>query len=120
MDILLYGDKKIEQEFLRKREYLHDILWKMGHKIPLSVFMDPEYSEEFDMFLYEKIGYDKLSTVMAGVFISPYAATSLREYFATGFTEFYTHPDAHNFLKKVSPELYKKIFFLQNPEELDN
>ena len=26
---------------------------------------------------------------MQGVFISPYAATSLREYFATGFTDFF-------------------------------
>lgn len=28
----LYGDKKIENEFLRKRKYVHDILWKMGYK----------------------------------------------------------------------------------------
>ena len=116
----LYSDKKIENEFLRKRKYLHDILWKMGYKIPLSIFMNPEYDKEFDMFLYEKIGYDKLTTVTAGVFISPYAATSLREYFATGFTEFYIHPDAHGFLKKISPALYKKLILLQNPEELDN
>ncbi len=116
----LYGDKKIENEFLRKRKYLHDIVWKMGFKTPLAVFMDPEYNEEFDMFLYEKIGYDKLSTAVAGVFVSPYAATSLREYFATGFTEFYLHPDEHGFLQKVSPELYKKLVLLQNPEELDN
>ncbi len=34
----LYGDRKIENEFLRKRKYLHDILWKMGYKIPLSSF----------------------------------------------------------------------------------
>ena len=116
----LYGDKKIEDEFLRKRKYLHDIVWKMGFKTPLAVFMDPEYNEEFDMFLYEKIGYDKLSTAVAGVFVSPYAATSLREYFATGFTEFYLHPDEHGFLQKVSPELYKKLVLLQNPEELDS
>mgnify|MGYP003123466503 CR=1 FL=1 len=116
----LYGDKKIEDEFLRKRKYLHDMLWKMGHKIPLSVFMNPEYNQEFDMFLYEKVGYDKLSTVVAGVFVSPYAATSLREYFATGFTEFYLHPNEHGFLQKVSPELYKKLVLLQNPEELDS
>ncbi|MAI57378.1 MAG: hypothetical protein CML56_00060 [Rhodobacteraceae bacterium] len=116
----LYGDKKIENEFLIKRRYLHDIVWKMGHKIPLAVFLDPEYNQEFDMFLYEKIGYDKLSTVTAGIFITPYAATSLREYFATGFTEFYLHPDEHAFLQKVSPELYKKLVLLQNPEELDN
>jgi hypothetical protein len=116
----LYGDKKIENEFLRKRKYVHDILWKMGYKIPLSVFMDPEYNEELDMFLYEKIGYDKLSTIVAGVLITPYALTSLREYFATGFTEFYLHPDEHGFLKKISPELYRKLVLLQNPEELDS
>jgi len=116
----LYGDKKIEEEFLRKRKYLHDVLWKMGYKAPITVFKDPEYNEEFDMFLYKKIGYDKLAGVMKGIFITPYAATSLREYFATGFTEFYLHPDAHSFLQKVSPELYKKLITLHNPEKLDN
>ncbi len=116
----LYGDKKIENEFLRKRKYLHDILWQMGHKIPLSTFMNSEYNEEFDMFLYEKIGYDKLTTICAGVFVTPYAATSLREYFATGFTEFFMHPEAHAYLQKISPQLYKKLVLLQNPEELDN
>jgi len=116
----LYGDKKIENEFLRKRKYVHDMLWKMGYKIPSSVFMNPEYDQELDLFLYEKIGYDKLTTVVAGVFISPYAVTSLREYFATGFTEFYLHPDNHKFLQKISPELYKKLVLLQNPEELDS
>ena len=56
--MLIYGDKEIEGEFLRKRGYLHNILWKLGYKIPSSVCMDPEYNEEFDMFLYEKIGYE--------------------------------------------------------------
>ncbi len=116
----IYGDKKIENEFLRKRKYLYDVLWKMDFKAPLSVFMDPEYNEDFDMFLYEKIGYDKLSNVIRGIFITPYAATSLREYFATGFTEFYIHPDEHSFLQKVSPELYKKLVSLHNPKKLDN
>ena len=116
----LYGDKKIENEFLRKRKYLHDILWKAGYKIPVSVFMNPEYNKEFDLFLYEEIGYDKITTLTAGVFINPYAPTSLREYYATGFTEFFVNPDGHSFLQKVSPELYKKLVLLQNPEELDN
>jgi len=117
---LLYGDKKIEEEFLRKRKYLHDILWKMGYKIPLSSFMNIEYDQEFDEFLHEKVGYGTLSGALTGVFITPYAATSLREYFATGFTEFYTHPDEHAFLQKVSPALYEKIVLLQDPEKLDN
>ncbi len=116
----LYGDKKIEEEFLRKRKYLHDVLWKLGYKIPLASYMNTEYDQEFDEFLHEKVGYDKLSTLVAGNFISAYAATSLREYFATGFTEFYIHPDEHGYLQKISPELYKKLIILQNPEKLDN
>ncbi len=116
----LYGDKKIENEFLRKRKYAHDMLWKMGYKIPLSVFMNPEYNEELDMFLYEKVGYDKLGPILTGAFLTPYAITSLREYFATGFTEFYLHPEEHDFFKKVSPELYKKLVLLHDPEKLDN
>ena len=116
----IYGDKKIEDEFLRKRKYLHDVLWGMGYKMPMSIFMNPEYSQDFDMLLYQKIGYDKLIPIVGGVFISPYAATSLREYFGTGFTEFYVHPETHDFLQKISPELYKKLITLHNPEKLDN
>ena len=114
----IYGDKEVEKEFLRKRRYLHDVLWKMGYKIPLSVFMDPEYNKDLDMFLYEKIGYNKLSQIVQGIFISAYAPTSLREYFATGFTDFYLDSN-HKFLKKVSPALYKKLSLLQKPETLD-
>ena len=116
----IYGDKKIENEFLRKRKFLHDILWQKGFKAPMTVFMELEYNKDFDMFLYEKIGYDKLTTLVEGIFVTPYAATSLREYYATGFTEFYVNPDTHGFLQKVSPELYKKLISLQEPEELDN
>ena len=81
--------------------------------------MDPEYDPDFDMFLYQKIGYGKLTNVMTGIFVTPYAATSLREYYATGFSEFYLHPETRDFLQKISPQLYKKIILLQNPEELD-
>jgi len=115
----IYGDKKIEDEFLRKRKYLHDILWKMGHKIPLSVFMETEYNEDLDLFLYEKIGYEKLSSIVQGIFLSAYAPTSLREYFATGFAEYYLDSN-HEYLKKVSPQLYKKLILLNKPEKLDN
>jgi hypothetical protein len=115
----IYGDQKIKQEFLRKREHLHRIMWKMGFKAPKSFFEDIEFSEEFDDFLYKQVGYDKLSPIIQGMFVSPYAATSLREYFATMFTEFYLDSD-HNFLKKTCPALYEKIFMLQNPETLDS
>jgi hypothetical protein len=115
----IYSDQKVHDEFLRKRKYLYDILWARGYKISLSICMDPEYNEEFDMFLYQKIGYDKLSDLMMGLYITPYAATSLREYYATGFAEYYFDSD-HNFFRKVSPELYKKLLFIQDPEKLDN
>ena len=114
----IYGDQKIKDEFLRKRKYLYDLLLSKGYRAPLSVFTNTEYDKEFDMFLYQKIGYDKLSDLMMGLFITPYAATSLREYYATGFTEFYLDSN-HNFFRKVSPELYKKLLLIQDPEKLD-
>jgi len=111
---LIYGDGELEKEFLRKREHLHDLLWAKGYKIPKSVFMDSDYNEDLDMFLYEDIGYERLSSIISGLYISAYAVTSLREYFATGFTEFYLDPNNHNFLKKVSPVLYKKLTELKD------
>ena len=116
---MLYQDGKIEREFLEKRRHLHKILWQMGYKLPEAAFLNPEYDEEFDMFLYEKIGYDKLGHFIQGLFITPYAVTSLREYFATGFVEYYLDPN-HSFLKTTSPKLFNKLFQLQDPEELDN
>jgi hypothetical protein len=43
----------------------------------------------------------------AGIFIRPYAAISLREYFATGFEAYYLGNKIH--LEKISPMLYDKI-----------
>ena len=114
--MLIYGDGKLEREFLRKRKHLHDLLWAKGFKIPESVFVSSEYNEELDMFLYKEVGYEKLSSMVRGLFISAYAVTSLREYFATGFTDFYLEPD-RKFLKTVSPVLYEKLVELNDIEE---
>jgi hypothetical protein len=115
----IYSDKKIEEEFLRKRKHLHDLLWTAGYKLPLSVFMETEYNKEFDLFLYETVGYDKLTIMVQGLFVSAYAPTSLREYFATGFTEFYIDSN-HEHMKKMCPALYSKLILLQKEETLDN
>ena len=80
-------------------------------------FMDMEYEQEFDEYLFNDVGYDKLSEILKGVVVTPYAVTSLREYFATAFTEFYLHPDSHNYLKKVSPEVYKKLVELHRLDQ---
>jgi hypothetical protein len=108
----IYGDSRIKNEFLRKRHVLHDILWKSGFKAPKSLFNEIDFNSELDDFLYKKVGYEKLSRLSVGIFISSYSPTSLREYFATGFTEFFMYPDEHDYLKKVSPQLYKKIYEL--------
>ena len=115
----LYADEKIKNEFLSKRARLHDILWNMGYKAPKSFFSEVEYNQEFDNFLHKKVGYDKLAQVLNGLFVNVYAATSLREYFATAFTEYYLD-DNHNFLQKVSPAVYEKIIKIQNEEFLDS
>jgi len=115
----LYGDSEIKEEFLRKRYALHDMLWKNGYKAPKAFFSNCEYDEEFDDFLLKNVGYDKLQSIAAGIFITTYAPTSLREYYATGFVDFFLNPDGHNYLKRVSPQLYKKIFKLYSEEELD-
>lgn len=115
----IYGDSKIKNEFLQKRERLYQELWSIGHKLPKSVFMETEYNEEFDNFLLNTVGYDKLSIICTGLFINSYAPTCLREYFATGFTDFYMNSD-HNTLKVISPQLYQKIFLLNDQNNLDN
>ena len=62
--------------------------------------------------------YLELSKILKGLFISPYAATSLREYFATAFADYYLDSN-HDFLKKSSPAVYKKIFNIQKQEIVD-
>ena len=115
MDI--YADQEIKDEFLRKRIHIYNVLWNMGFKPSEEDFLETEYDQDFDEYLHQDIGYDKLSEILKGIMVSPYAATSLRQYFATGFTEFYLHPDSHNYLKKTSPELYKKLVQLHKMEE---
>jgi|TARA_R110002012_G_scaffold186457_1_gene353155 hypothetical protein len=105
---LIYGDGKLEKEFLVKRMQLHQILWQYGYKAPKMFFRNLDYDIEFDNFLLNKVGYDKLALLVQGIFISPYAATSLREYFATGFTDFFMY-NSRNDLKGMSPDLYSKL-----------
>ena len=113
----IYADMKIKNEFLKKREYLFHELWSIGYKAPKSFFEDIEYNQEFDDFLLNTVGYDKLNVICNGLFISAYAPTSLREYFATGFTDFYMRPDDHKTLQQVSPALYNKIYELNFDEK---
>lgn len=110
----LYGDEQMKAEFLRKRKYLHQRLWDAGYKVPSSEFENTEYDPEFDEFLYADVGYNRLSGLLQGVTINPYSITSLSEYFATGFVEFYSHPEGHSYLSQISPVLFSKLMSLHN------
>lgn len=104
----IYSDGKLKEEFLGKRKTLYRILNQhIKPKIGLEDFLEIDYREEFDNFLHKDIGYDKLASLTSGLFPSPYSATSLREYFAIGFEEYFTG-DINN-LKKISPNLFNKI-----------
>ena len=110
----IYSDIQIENEFLQKRKKLFAILNDGGYDIPARYFLDPEYDEDFDMFLYTVVGYPNLLTMTYDIFTSPYAITSLREYFAKGFEEFFIGNQKN--LKDISPVLYNTILKVTNYE----
>jgi len=106
---IIYGDGRIQDEFLAKRKKLFEILKEEKLNPNKKLFMDPEYSKELDFYLYEDVGYDRLNFICSsyGLFTSAYSATSLREYFANGFEYFFL--DDRQYMSKICPQLYKKI-----------
>lgn len=104
----IYSDGQIEKEFLFKRKKLWMTLGNKGFELPLEYFLETEYNEKFDMFLYEKVGYKLLNSIAAQIYYSAYAATSLREYFANGFEAFFLKEDIDR-LKTISPNLFFKL-----------
>lgn len=106
----IYKDGQIENEFIGKRHSLYELL--ATHKLlTVSIsredFYQTEYNQRFDNFLYKEIGYGKLSSITKSLFISPYAATSLREYFANAFENFFVN-DVF-IVKKHCPSIYSKM-----------
>jgi len=116
----IYEDGSIANEFLGKRNRLYDLIKQEveqedDKEINYFDFINTEYNEDFDKFLYKKIGYTKIRNLAPTLFIRPYAATSLREYFATGFEDFYLEGGQQ--LKNISPILYNKILAFQKNTE---
>lgn len=99
--------KKVQQEFKNKRIYLYNLLNSDGHSFKKDLFLNLKYDETFDNLLHDKIGYDNLQKYTVNLFIDPYSVTSLREYFATGFTEYFLGNQME--LKKLCPKLFNKI-----------
>jgi hypothetical protein len=111
---LIYSDQKIAREFLGKRQRLFYLLKAEGFKVQPKDFMQVEYSQEFDMFLFEEVGYPFLTQLTIGLFLTPYGATSLAEYFAESFEYFFMKEP--KYVMKISPECYKKLEELVNEE----
>ena len=105
----IYGDEKIEEEYVGKKKRILHILRANGISFPGmgKLFFSEDYVDEFDDFLFKQLGYNTLSQITPGLFLSPYSVTSIREYFATGFDE-YLNGD-RKYLKEICPKLYDKL-----------
>tara|TARA_Y100001970_G_scaffold293513_1_gene440855 strand:- start:918 stop:1592 length:675 start_codon:yes stop_codon:yes gene_type:complete len=104
---LIFEDGRLFKEFLGKRRRLYSILETEGFEVDPIFRSRVEYNSEIDDFLYKEVGYPLLNNLVMGLFPSAYASTSLREYFAIGFEEFFIGD--RTYLKKICPILYSKI-----------
>ncbi len=104
----IYGDSELAAEFVGKRKKLRSILkaQELEYEDPMA-FIRLEYNPQFDNFLYNVVGYDRLNQICTGLFPSAYGTTSLREYYANGFEYFYNGD--REYLSKISPKLFSKI-----------
>ena len=104
----IYLDDSIEDEFANKRMQAERILRTSGYDTKNYDFKEINYNKSLDNLLLNVVGYEKFQSLTNyGLFLNPYAATSLREYFATGFEEYLLGD--HKELEVVSPKLYKKL-----------
>jgi hypothetical protein len=95
------------EEFKGKRRSLYRILTAQGYTLNPIHFEFTEYNEKFDQFLADEVGYPTLLTLTMGLFASPYAATSLQEYFANGVEKYFL--ESPRYVRKVSPVLHDII-----------
>ena len=108
----IYADQKIKKEFLKKRAELEFELRSEGYWTKEYDFTNLKYDNDLDIFLYKRVGKNLIKMMTAGMFVRPYASISLREYFGTGFEEYFLGNKEK--LNKISPELFKKIDELVN------
>tara|TARA_R100001509_G_C4866683_1_gene215277 strand:+ start:448 stop:1113 length:666 start_codon:yes stop_codon:yes gene_type:complete len=110
----IYGDGAIVREFTAKRNNLAVILQTL-YEVPENFTYKVEYDKEIDNFLQNEVGYTVLNQLVTGIFPSAYAATSVNEYFARGFEEFFIG-DRKN-LKNTCQVLYRVLYSLISTED---
>jgi len=107
----IHMDEGLREEFLEKRLEMYNRIKQNWNTETLNTlpsqedFLDTEYSQSFDEFLYKTIGYSNLGVYTYDLFLSPYAATSLSEYFADGFEDFYLKVNKRTEILKLCPKL---------------
>jgi len=106
----IYGDLILRKEFLKKRRQLYGELSKK-YTLEEKYFRKTTYTKYLDNLLFKKIGYDALSHFTDPIMVSPYSATSLREYFSEGFEKYYM--GEQQLVQDLSPGLYAKIKSLE-------
>ena len=112
----IYEDGKIEEEFLVKRGYLERILRHSGFDTAGYDFMNLDYDIALDKFFLEEVGYAFINTKFSGkAFLDAYSATSLREYFATGFEKYYLGDREQ--VSYICPILFAKLTEIDDMEE---
>ena len=104
---VIYEDGNLFKEFIGKRRRLTSMLNAHGFDVDPIFRSRPEFNQKIDDFLYKEVGYDLLADLVIGLFPGPYSTTSLREYFAVGFEEFFIGDRRH--LKQICPVLYSKL-----------
>mgnify|MGYP003651174656 FL=1 len=112
--MFIYTDNLIN-EFKGKRERLSHLLSAEGFHINPVLYGFTEYNEKFDDFLANEVGYPTLLSLTMGLFVSPYGATSVQEYFANGFEKYFL--DNPRTVRDISPVLYRKIEEIINDDE---
>ena len=105
----------LEREFLGKRRRLYSVLKAEGFNVSATFRVKLDYDRGIDEFLYQEVGYGRLNSLVNGLMPSAYAATSLREYFAICFEEYFMG-DVH-YLKKICPVAFEIIQSLTEMED---
>jgi len=113
----IYSDASVEKEFLGKRAKLELMLNYEGYDTEQMDFLNSKYNEELDLFMYVELGREKLNAMVMGLFLRGYSTISLREYFATGFEEFYLGD--RRYLKKLCPSLFAKLTLINENDMED-
>ena len=105
----------LEREFLGKRRRLYSVLKAEGYEVAPTFRVKLEYDRGIDEFLYQDVGYGKLNNLVNGLLPSVYAATSLREYFAICFEEYFMGDI--QYLKSICPIAFEVIESLTEMED---